>query len=800
MIEIKGNKKCFYSGLWCCLFVLLTMQSLHAQFTISEDFRGGGNPEIIIGDHAYLTSGNGDPVGAGWLRLTKALQNQKGYAYINKSFPSRLGVLVDFEYTMWRDVNDGANGADGFTIFLFDAKYGPETFRLGAYGGSLGYANSTNNDPKLGGLSGGYLGIGFDAYGNFAAESENKNGGSIGESPNSIVLRGPTTSSSPTDINTNKYLKGVTLTEDGTIHDATLKLGDRSEDVIDYNTTKSTRPTQEEFYRRVQAEVLPIEDGKFKIIVRWATDYGGEFKELLTYITDEAPPELLKLGFAAATGGSVNYHEIRNMLVSTPGNLRVRKLASKDLMRSVPGDNADNEISFTLEVTNDTATDLSEIEITDQFTDGSGDPIPPGMFVITDIIPENFIDGIIGLPSFPIQNGSFNGMVGLLANSTGTIAVKGYLNGKIPSGNLLNNTVTVSNDVITDLDEENNISKIGIPVLGEDVDIIIEKTTEKYCLDKANGHDFTIRVRNIGTSNASHGFQSTITVKETFPIGVVPIKISLNGWSMNNTGNVYTFTRKIDGIPISSIEIPPIAYNITNSNSFETTSEVKLTNSSNENIEPSGNRDNNTVMVLIADQPAIPKLVNSTIYYCQGDSASSMDSYVEEANSGNTLLWYTTRGGSSLSVVPTPDTSTAGSTTYYVSQSNGNCESELTEVKVIVLEKPTAGSIGGGEAICAYNTPGEFTNEISGTVHGSEELSYRWEYSEDNGTTWLTVSGQENETFQPGPISTETQFRRITIADSGNILCESVPSNVITVTIKRCMVLSNPSLPSNVNQ
>src|SRR5690606_6024289 len=280
MKEKQGNIRWFYSGLRYCLFVLLTMQSLHAQFTISEDFKGSGNPDIIIGDDAYLTSGKDDPVGAGWLRLTEAKMNQKGYAYVNKSFPSRLGVLVDFEYTMWRDVYDGYNGADGFTIFLFDANYGPGTFRLGAYGGSLGYANSTNSDPKLGGLSGGYLGIGFDAYGNFAAESENKNGGSYGESPNSIVLRGPTTSSSPTDSNTNKYLKGVTLTEDGTIHDATLKLGDRSEDIIDYNTTKSRRPTQEEFYRRVQAEVLPIGDGKFKIIVRWATEYEGGFTDL----------------------------------------------------------------------------------------------------------------------------------------------------------------------------------------------------------------------------------------------------------------------------------------------------------------------------------------------------------------------------------------------------------------------------------------------------------------------------------------------------------------------------------------
>src|SRR5690606_40243002 len=71
---------------------------------------------------------------------------------------------------------------------------------------------------------------------------------------------------------------------------------------------------------------------------------------------------------------------------------------------------------------------------------------------------------LVNLPnptiSSPITNGSFSGSVGLPANTTGIIKVTGYLNGEIPFGNLLNNTVEISNNEITDQDLENNTSTI----------------------------------------------------------------------------------------------------------------------------------------------------------------------------------------------------------------------------------------------------------------------------------------------------------------------------------------------------
>src|SRR5690606_41554325 len=77
------------------------------------------------------------------------------------SSPTRRSadLLIDFEYKMWRSHSDGAyNGADGLSVFLFDAT---EDFRLGGYGGSLGYApNTAGGVPE--GLAGGYVGVGLD--------------------------------------------------------------------------------------------------------------------------------------------------------------------------------------------------------------------------------------------------------------------------------------------------------------------------------------------------------------------------------------------------------------------------------------------------------------------------------------------------------------------------------------------------------------------------------------------------------------------------------------------------------------
>ncbi len=67
------------------LFVLLLLHisynSVYAQFTIREDFKGNDiKGDVILGGPggaggiAYLTSGKEDPINNGWLRLTKHIR------------------------------------------------------------------------------------------------------------------------------------------------------------------------------------------------------------------------------------------------------------------------------------------------------------------------------------------------------------------------------------------------------------------------------------------------------------------------------------------------------------------------------------------------------------------------------------------------------------------------------------------------------------------------------------------------------------------------------------------------------
>ena len=84
------------------------------------------------------------------------------------------------------------------------------------------------------------------------------------------------------------------------------------------------------------------------------------------------------------------------------------------------------------------------------------------------------------------------------------------------------------------------------------------------------------------------------------------------------------------------------------------------------------------VSVIINATSSLPT-VNSAITYCINDNASQLTA------DGEGLLWYTTEtGGEGSLIAPTPDTSTAGKTSYYVSQIGNGCEGPRAKIDVIV--------------------------------------------------------------------------------------------------------------------
>lgn len=82
-------------------------------------------------------------------------------------------------------------------------------------------------------------------------------------------------------------------------------------------------------------------------------------------------------------------------------------------------------------------------------------------------------------------------------------------------------------------------------------------------------------------------------------------------------------------------------------------------------------------------RPARPSLPNSTLIYCQNQTASLLTANTTET--GASVLWYTTAtGGTATTTAPRPSTTQAGTFKYYAAQVLNNCEGDRAEITVEV--------------------------------------------------------------------------------------------------------------------
>ncbi len=701
IITVSGAPVCVDGKIkWCkgaftILFVLFSMQTF-AQFTVIDNFKTSNvDNNLVFGgspNPAILTSGTSDPINDGWLRVTNSMINQTGFAYVKSAFPSTLGVLVDFEYKSWRSVIDNTyHGADGFSVFLYNAD---SVFSTGGYGGSLGYAPNTASVPSAPrGLAGGYLGVGLDEYGNFSNATEGRNGGP-GLRPNSIVLRGPTTNNAAT---TNAYLAGYQINADPSV------------DGVDYNTTTSTRPTDAQFYRRVQFEVTPV-SGVYIVTLKLKTSVNGVFTTLLTYTMTTPPPANLRVGFAATTGGGVNYHEVRNLIITTPGNARVDKRVDKSNAPIL------DQVTYTINAYNNTSVALNGVILADTLKDGNGVPLPlsPITFSISGITFNNngnagntasggYISGTAKTSGF---TNPFTTTLNLAPNSYATFTIVGTVQG-LPAGGVIKNNVGIdpSPSHITDQDLTNNFFTVSTNVYSPLIDLVVQQTLDNTCADPVNGNTYSILVSNNGASPvvASPG---AVVVTDNIPTGFVVNSASGTGWSVAHSGNAYTFTRG-DALG-SGLSYPPIQIKV-----HPAGSGPSWVNTASVTYPVEFNTTNNSSSVTMYTQLAAPA-APGPVTYCQGDAASPLTA------TGASLLWYNIPvGGAGSPTAPTPGTSTPGSTTYYVSQSNGTCGSVLSSIVVTVNPRATIALSSAPATTSQVVTVNTLITPITYTVGGS---------------------------------------------------------------------------------
>ena len=160
--------------------------------------------------------------------------------------------------------------------------------------------------------------------------------------------------------------------------------------------------------------------------------------------------------------------------------------------------------------------------------------------------------------------------------------------------------------------------------------------------------------------------------------------------------------------------------------------------------------------VTIYATPLLP--ITSTVNYCQDSSAAPLTA------TGFNLLWYTVAaGGTGTATAPIPNTATAGSTIYYVSQTINGCEGPRASITVNVSPTPAAP---------LANSPIVYCQNVNPTALTATGNNLRW---------YVAATGGMGNTVAPTP-TTVTAGNTIYYVSQTNNGCES-PRTPITVTI-----------------
>jgi len=243
---------------------------VHGRFSAST-LDSGWSP----GGAVALTAPVADAEGAGWLRLTGNVAGAQGNVrYTAASFSAQGGVTLAFSYASW---GGGLPGADGITVFLYDAT---QNMSGALPGGGLGYCKG----------AGGYLALALDEYGNFSSPSDNcAGGGGPGGAPQALVLRGPVAAGNP-------FIGHVPMP--GNVDQATATARPVPRQVVMTLSPKAAGPGY--------AINVDVRDGA-----------AGPFRRLVTNADfPYAAPAALSVGVAGSTGGAKNVHEVRDVMVT----------------------------------------------------------------------------------------------------------------------------------------------------------------------------------------------------------------------------------------------------------------------------------------------------------------------------------------------------------------------------------------------------------------------------------------------------------------------------------------------------
>ncbi|MEG4641078.1 DUF4347 domain-containing protein, partial [Microcoleus sp. Aus8_D4] len=290
-------------------------------------------PAITGGTQSgVLPAIGGQTPGNGALQLTPAAVTRASFVIYNTPVPATDGIKVNFDFFSYGSTQQfAAQGpfianqpGDGISFFLIEGTASPSA--AGGFGGSLGYAQRLNGSVTTPGIAGGYLGIGFDEYGNFSAPTEGRSvpvPPTVPDAPNLTAYRPDSVTLRGRESNNYPFLTQAFAPFGIDNIPTSIDFSEAASSPPGFNFSNTFTTTRDASRRRVQ---ITLEPGTKRLIVAFDGGNGtapdGTYETTLINIpnleTVNGPiPRNLKFGFASSTGEANNAHEIQNLVIET---------------------------------------------------------------------------------------------------------------------------------------------------------------------------------------------------------------------------------------------------------------------------------------------------------------------------------------------------------------------------------------------------------------------------------------------------------------------------------------------------
>lgn len=615
--------------------------------TLNEPMTGTTASGWVIGGSAYLTASTGvDTPGDGWLRLTSPANDQAGYAYYNAAFDVTAGAIIQFDYATW-----GGSGADGYSIFLFD---GSQAFSVGASGGSLGYAQKTVA-PLNPGMAYGYIGLGVDEYGNFSSATEGRIGGP-GLRVNSVALRGPYNHPS----GAYYYLGGS----------ATLGTA------LSFNGQAfRPQPTGTQ-YRKVLMYLQPVAAPNYlRIDVYVQFGYNQPYTAVITNLNVARPiPAQVKIGYAASTGGSTNYHEIRNLVINPlPSEVDLMMFKTAASSTATLG----GTVTYTVTARNygPSQTTVSNVPITDV--------VPAQLTSVT------WTCATSGGSTCGAASGSGNNIsttATLPFNSAAIYTITGTVDPATPLGTALVNTATLTvPGGTTDYIPANNSASTTVTVTGAN-------TTISGVVYNDADHD-NVRDVGEGSSNEAGIYAKLFRASDlSTPLSTVAVTQATGAYSFTGvpTYGTYTVILSSNNAATYTPSFPDAEWIYTSDDGYVVPT-VTVTNTAVANVDLGVYRGSRFDGKVIKDDGS------------NGAATNPNDGVLNASETGLAGVTLTLRNNANTTTYDTDTTNANGEFTLFTSTASATLRIYQTNLAGYVSVSSGAGTTGG-----TYNLAGDY--------------------------------------------------------------------------------------------